>query len=199
MVCYNFRVKELLGIVTVFMAFMGYAPYLRDTFASKTKPHIISWFLWTAVSFIAFGLQWSKGAGAGAYANFAMGIICLILFVASLKHGTKEVRPIDIFFLIIAILSIFLWLIIHQPVWSIILVVLIDVFSFIPTFIKSWVKPWQETLFTWILNTIRQGFVLLSLGNINIVTALFPAYAFIANTLFCTLLIARRKVVKQNS
>lgn len=186
--------KEVLGLISVLIAFIGYVPYLRDTFAGRTRPHVVSWFLWTTVSFLAFGLQWSKGAGAGSYANFAMGVICLILFFASLKQGTKEVKPVDVVFFIMAIVATFLWLVVHQPVWSIILVVLIDIFSFTPTFIKSWSKPWEETLLTWLLNTFRQVLVLLSLQQVNIVTALFPAYAFLANAIFCILLMVRRKI-----
>ena len=187
--------REFLGIFTVVLAFIGYMPYLRDTFEGKTKPHLISWFLWTLVSFIAFGLQWSKGAGAGSYANFAMGLICFTLFLASFKNGTKQIKSLDILFFAMAVLATILWLVIDMPVWSIVLVVLIDVFSFVPTFVKSWSKPWQETFSTWILNTVRQGLILLSLQEINIVTALFPLYALIANSLFCTLLIIRRKAV----
>lgn len=187
--------RQVLGIITVVMAFVGYIPYLKDTLAGKTKPHVVSWFLWTLVSFIAFGLQWTTGAGPGSYANFAMGLICLILFVLSLKNGRKEIKIVDIISFIVAILAIILWLVVKQPVLSIILVVLIDALSFIPTFIKSWNQPHQETLFTWLLNTVRQMFVLFSLQKINLVTVMFPVYALIANALFCTLLVTRKKSI----
>jgi len=177
------------------MAFVGYIPYLKDTLTGKTKPHVISWFLWALVSFIAFGLQWSKGAGAGSYANFAMGLICLVLFILSFKNGTKGVKTVDIISFVMAILAIILWLMVNQPVWSIILVILIDALSFVPTFVKSWSKPQQETLFTWVLSAVRQGLILLSIRKLNFVTVSFPAYALIANTLFCTMLVTRRKVV----
>lgn len=190
--------KEIFGISTIALAFIGYIPYLRDTFQGRTRPHLVSWFLWTMVSFIAFGLQWSEGAGAGSYANFAMGLICSVLFFASLKNGNKQVRSIDLAFFVMAILSIILWLIVKKPVISIILVVLIDVFSFIPTFIKSWYHPWEETLSTWLLNTLRQGIIILSISDLNLVTLLFPLYAFIANSLFCTLLLLRRRALKFN-
>lgn len=187
--------KQVLGIVTILLAFIGYVPYLRDTFAGKTKPHLVSWFLWTIVSFIAFGLQWSKGGGAGAYSNFAMGVISLILFIQGFKNGTKNIKPADVVSFILAITAIVLWLVVHQPVWSIILVVLIDIFSFTPTFIKSWNKPRQETMFTWVLSVVRQFLVLLSLQSFNFVTALFPLYALSANIIFCAELIVRRRMV----
>ncbi len=185
----------MLGILTIVMAFIGYVPYLKDTISGKTQPHVISWFLWTLVSFIAFGLQWSKGAGAGSYANFAMGLICLVLFVFSLKNGTREIKKVDIASLIMAILAITLWLIVDQPIWSMVLVVFIDALSFAPTFVKSWAKPRQETLFTWVLGMVRQGFILLSLQEMNLVTAMFPTYSLIATLCFCILLVIRRRVV----
>lgn len=88
------------------------------------------------VSFLAFGLQWSKGAGAGSYSNFTMSLICLVLFVKSLKNGTKNIKFADVFSFVLAIIAIILWLVVHQPVWSIILVVIIDIFSFTPHFYK---------------------------------------------------------------
>lgn len=186
--------KEFLGGLTIVMALVGYIPYLRDTVAGKTKPHVISWFLWGLVSFIAFGLQWSKGAGPGSWANLTMSVICFVLFVLSLKNGTKQIKVADVVSLILAIVAIVLWLGVNQPVWSIVLVVLIDIFSFVPTFIKSWDNPHQETLSTWILTVVRQGLILLSLNKINVVTALFPVYALTANVIFCALLVYRRRV-----
>ena len=189
----------MLGVLAMVMAFVGYIPYFKDTLAGKTKPHVISWFLWTLVSFLAFGLQWSKGAGAGSYANFAMGLISLALFLYSLKNGTKDVKYADIVSFVLALLAIILWLLVNQPVWSIVLIVLIDALSFAPTFIKSWRMPYQETLVTWLLSSARQGLVLFSLASVNFVTAAFPAYALVANALFCVLLITRRRSVESGA
>lgn len=188
--------KQALGIITILLAFIGYIPYFWDTILGKTKPHIISWLLWTIVSFLAFALQWSKGSGPGAYANFAMGIISLTLFFLSLRNGIINIKKTDIVSFIMAIIAIFLWLIVNQPIWSIILVVLIDFFSFIPTLRKSWNHPRQETLSTWILTVIRQFLILFSIQSINFVTIFFPLYAFICNIFFITELIVRRKIVK---
>jgi hypothetical protein len=186
--------KQILGLLAVVIAFVGYTPYLRDTIIGKTKPHIFSWFLWSLISFIAFGLQWSKGAGAGSYANFAMGLICSVLFIFSFRNGTKNIKRADIISLILAVIATILWLVVNQPVWSIILVVIIDIFSFTPTFIKSWDRPYEETLSTWFLNIVRQIFILLSIVEINFVTITVPLYALVANIAFFILLITRRKI-----
>jgi hypothetical protein len=187
--------KQILGLLTVVIAFIGYAPYVRDTIIGKTKPHVFSWFLWSLVWFVTFGLQWSKGAEAGSYANFAIGLICFVVFILSFKNGIKNIKTVDVISLILAILAIILWLGINQPVWSIILLIITDIFSSLPTYIKSWSKPQEETLLTWIFNAIRQTIVLLSISKLNFVTVAFPLYVLINNTLFFTLLIVRRKRV----
>lgn len=187
--------KQILGLLAVVIAFVGYIPYFRDTIIGKTKPHVFSWFLWSVVDFIAFGLQWSKGAGFGSYASFAMGLICLVLFIFSFRNGTKNIRTVDIISFMLAVLAIILWLMINQPMWSILLVVVIDIFSFTPTIIKSWDKPQEETLSTWFLTIIRQILILLSIGEINFVTIIFPLYSLIVNIAFFLLLVIRRKRV----
>jgi hypothetical protein len=186
---------QIYAVISVVLAFVGYVPYLRDTFTGITKPHIVSWFTWALVSFIAFGLQLSDGAGAGAFTNFSMGVICLVVGIRGLQNGTKDIKKQDLIALGLAIISIILWLVVKQPVLSIILVVMIDLFSFVPTIIKSWEKPWQETLFTWLVGTVRHIFTIFSLANISIITILYPLYSLIINSLFCTLLIFRRKAL----
>jgi len=190
--------KQILGLLAVVIAFVGYTPYLRDTIIGKTKPHIFSWFLWSLLSFIAFGLQLTKGAGAGSYANLALGFIAFVLFIFSFKNGTKNIKSTDIVSLILAMIAIILWLVINQPIWSIILIVTIDIFSFAPTFVKSWNKPQEETLITWFLNIIRQIFILLSINEINFVTITVPIYALVANIAFFVLLVSRRRVISIN-
>jgi len=187
--------KQTLGILAVVITFIGYIPYLKDTIVGKTKPHIFSWVLWSLIFFIAFGLQWSKGAGFGSYVSLAMGVISLIVLILSLKNGVKKVKKIDVVSFILAIIAIILWLVVNQPVWSIILVIIVDIFSFTPTFIKSWTRPREETLLTWFFNIIRQILVLFSIGEINFVTIIFPLYSLIINTAFFTLLVTRRKRV----
>jgi hypothetical protein len=191
--------KSLLGIIATIIAVVGYVPYIRDTFSGKTKPHVFSWFLWSVVSFIAFGIQITNKGGFGSLANLAMGIICLIIFGRSLMNGTKQISKFDVISLILAIISIILWLIIKQPLLSITLVVIVDLFSFLPTFRKSWINPYQETLITWIMNCVRQILIILSLDQINIINAMYPIYAFIAVFIFWVMLIVRRKKVNPES
>ena len=58
--------KPLIGGISVLIGFIGYVPYLRDTFIGKTKPHVFSWIIWAILEYTAFGIQIKEGAGAGS-------------------------------------------------------------------------------------------------------------------------------------
>lgn len=185
--------SALFATLSVIIAFVGFIPYLRDTFAGKTKPHIFSWFLWSIVSFIASGMQFADGAGVGALTNFTMGIICFVIVLRSLKNGTKEISKMDVSSFIMAVIALILWLVVKQPIWSMVLIVLTDFLSFVPTIRKSWFKPEQETLLTWILSCVRNACTLLAMQNYTVVTLLYPGYSLFVNTLFCAMLILRKR------
>lgn len=187
--------KLALGIVAVILTFVGYAPYIRDLFNGKTKPHIFSWFIWGIVTTIIFALQASAGAGFGSLVTLTVALIAFFIFFKGLKGGNKNIAKVDIVFLVLALLTIPLWLIVKQPVLSIILLSTIDMLGFIPTIRKSWNQPYSETLSLYAITTFRHGLSLIALAEYNIITYLFPATWVIANAFFAILLIVRRKTV----
>ena len=191
-------IKNIIGIIAIALTFIGYAPYFRDLLKGKTKPHIFSWFIWAIVTSIIYALQVSAGAGLGALVTLAVAIISLFIFILGFKNGNKIIKKIDIVFLVLALLAIPLWLVVDQPVLSIILLSTIDMLGFAPTVRKSWHEPYSETLSLYTITTFRHGLSLIALEHYNIVTMLFPSTWVIANALFAIMLIVRRKT-KDNS
>ena len=190
--------KNITGITAIVLTFIAYAPYFRDLLKGKTKPHIFSWFIWALVTSIIYALQVSAGAGLGSLVTLAVAVISLLIFILGFKNGNKNIKKIDIVFLVLALLAIPLWLVIDQPVLSIILLSTIDMLGFAPTVRKSWDDPYSETLSLYTITTFRHGLSIFALANYNIVTLLFPTTWVIANALFSIMLIVRRKV-KDNS
>lgn len=189
--------KQIATVIAIVIALIGYIPYFKDTISGKTKPHIISWFTWSLLSLITFGVQLLNNGGVGSYVNLFMGLVCLAIVILGIKNGTKNVTKVDIIAFVLAIIAIILWLIVKQPILSLILVVFIDIMSFFPTFRKSWNHPWDETFITWILNCVRSALSIYALASITLTTVLYPAYSLISCALFCILLLVRRKVIKK--
>lgn len=188
--------KVYIGVAAVLLTFIGYIPYILDTIKGKTKPHIYTWFIWGLVTAIAFALQVSDAAGFGAYVTLAAAIVCFFIFFIALKQGQKNVTKSDTLFFALSILALFLWLGIDQPLLSVILVSVVDILGFVPTIRKSWSKPFEETLISYAMNTLRFALALVALERYTIITILYPLTWVIANGLFTIYLIYRRSVVK---
>lgn len=186
--------REVLTILAICISLFGYVPYIIDSIKGKTKPHSFSWFTWSLISFLAFGIQLSKGGSSGSYINLFMGLICTVNFINGLRYGIKNIKLVDIIAFILAIIAVVLWLIVSQPLLSIILIVFIDSMSFIPTFRKSWNKPNEETIVTWILSVIKNILNIFALEVVSFTTAVYPIYSLIVNGMFVLMLFYRKKV-----
>ena len=189
--------KVITSIVSVILVFVGYGPYIWDILKRKTTPHTFTFLVWGIATSITWALQVAGGAGVGAYITFAVSAVCIFIFFLCLKYGEKSITTSDIVFLILALLSLFLWLVVNQPILSVVLVVLTDLLGFGPTIRKSWNKPHSETLFTWWVAAFRHGLGIIALEKFNLLTLLYPAAWTAANLIFCIILIIRRKQVKQ--
>ncbi len=181
------------GLIAVFLAIVGYVPYLRDTLKRKTTPHIYTWFIWGTVTTIAYALQVSGGAGVGSWVTLAVAIVAYIIFALGLRNGSKDITRSDTVFFVLSFVAIFLWLVARRPVLSVILVSTIDMLGFVPTIRKSWSKPYSETLFTYELNAVRHGLSVFALQQYSIVTWLYPVSWAFANAFFSLMIIFRRK------
>jgi len=195
---YLFNLKLITGVSAIALTFVAYVPYFTDMLKGKTKPHTFSWLIWGIVTGIIFALQMSAGAGFGSLVTLAVAIASISIFILSLKNGNNNIEKIDVVFLILALLAIPLWIIVKQPVTSIVLLSAIDMLGFAPTVRKSWNKPHSETLSFYVISTFRHSLSVIALEKYNVITVLFPGIWVFANGLFALMLIARRKIIKNS-
>ncbi len=188
--------KIIISALVVILTFVGYVPYVRDIIHKKTKPHAFTWFIFTLAGSVAYGLQVFGGAGVGSWGLLTAVIACLVIFLFSLKIGDKDITRSDFVFLFLALASLYLWLVVKQPVWSAILATVVEILGFAPTIRKSWNRPRTETLWTYQIGFFRHGISIFALQQFNILTVLYPAAWTLTNLLFCIFLIIRRKRVK---
>ena|SRR3989344_4280613 len=125
--------KIFIGILVVVLTFVAYVPYIRDIFNNKTTPHTFTYFVWTLATAITFALQVSKGAGSGAWVTFAVAAICFFIFLLGLYKKNYDITTSDLVFLVLSLVALVVWLGARQPVASVMLIVMVDVFGFVPT------------------------------------------------------------------
>jgi hypothetical protein len=185
--------KEIISVVAVVLTFAGFIPYINDIFLEKTKPHLFSWFTWFFATFIIFLLQYQNGGGFGSFVTLTVSLSCFIITVLSLKYGTKDIKKIDYLFILISFISLILWIYFKQPLLSIMLLVSVDLFAFLPTLRKSWIDPFSETLSMYAITTLRHILAIFALQEINLITSLFSFVWIFGNGLMALMLMYRRK------
>ncbi len=192
------ELKYTIGILAVFLTFIGYVPYIRDTIKGKTKPHAYSWFLWSASTGIVFALQVSDGAGIGALITIAAVLIAGFIFVLSLRAGKQDITRSDTIFFILSLIALVIWLFAKQPVISVILLSVAELLAFIPTIRKSWNNPHSETLSSYLINISRFTMGIYALQNYSIITTFYPVSQLLANGVFSiSLMVRRRQLAKK--
>lgn len=178
--------KVLFVIVASILAIIGNVSYLRDAITGKVKPHPYTWFVWSIVSMVTFFGGLAKGAGIGAIPTGIAEGFTVIIFLLSLKYlfqkRTQQIRPIDTYFLIAALLGLIPWVLTKDPTISVIIVVAIDLIAFIPTLRKTWVHPETEKPLLYGMNVGRHALTLLSLGSYNVATTIHSVAMICANT-----------------
>lgn len=190
------EIKTIFGITAIILTFVGYVPYIWSILKKKTKPHIYSWLVWVLDAFIIFVLQITHGAGIGAYTTLATGFLCLFVLVLTLINKEKsEIKPVDTFFLTLALIALVIWLFAKQPLVSALLITFVDLLGFVPTIRKSWNKPFSENIFFYMMNTLRFALAFLALQQYSLITTIYPGIWFVVISLFTLMLVVRRKLM----
>lgn len=123
----------------------------------------------------------------------ATALTILATAILALKYGTKDITRGDKISLIAALLAIIPWVLTDNPLWSVILVTLIDLLAYYPTIRKSWHEPHEEALLSYTIGTVKFGLSVMALSNFTLVTTLYPVAIIIANIVLISMCLWRRK------
>ena len=189
--------KEIFTAIGIAFMAVSYGVYIISIFKGETRPHPFSWFIWGLLTAIGFFAQISDGAGVGAIITFSSAVISFIIAVIGyIKRENIIISKTDKWAFGFSLLAIPLWLITDTPLWSVILITIIDTTGFYPTYRKSWFAPQQESALSFSLGGFKHIFTVLALENYSVITALFPLSLVIMNFSFIAMLYYRRWSVK---
>lgn len=190
-----FDLKVVLGVSASVIGLVSYVPYFRNIFAGITKPHAFSWFVWGLLTAIAFFAQVRAGAGAGAWVTGITAIACFAIVVAAIRQAQWDITRSDWLSFIGALLGIVLWQVTSDPLLAVIVVTIVDALAFAPTFRKGYHKPYEETLSTFTLSSVKFVIGILALDALTVTTWLYPASLVVMNGAFVLLLLYRRRKI----
>ncbi|MFA5880431.1 MAG: hypothetical protein WC860_09755 [Candidatus Margulisiibacteriota bacterium] len=187
---------EKIIFITFIITTVSYIFYFKNIFFGKTRPNLVSWFIWMLAPFLAVFFQIKAGAGLSIVPIFLAGFGPLIIIIVSLcrKNGYWKITKLDIICGIFALISLIFYAFTHNLGISIIFAILSDGLAAIPTIIKSWKFPESET------STVYLGGVFNNiLGLLIIKNWAFAIYSFgiynIAVNLIIVVFIYRKKML----
>jgi len=195
--CYAKSMKNILAILSGLVYVAGTIPYIVDTLRGKTKPNVVTWFTWgilsgvTAVAALAGhdAVQTAIFAGALAVTN-------LFIVVIGLRYGFKRYTKLDILCQVLAVTGIILWQITSRPELAILLCFISDFIGAVPTYRHIWLKPYEETLRTFVIFVISSAISIASLRTFGFVQLAYPLYILLDTGLIIALIVLRRRMRK---
>lgn len=185
------------SILWVTLQIFAFSIYVGSIFRGKTKPHLYTWLLWWILWTIVTIVQITNDAGWAILISALMAGCNLTLAGLSLKYGETFLTKRDKYLLLAALLTIILWQISSNDLIAITLVCVIDAIAFYFTFKKSYKKPYDEKLSSYILWTLQFVSFALAVDNPTPTNLLYPVFLATIELIFVFFLIWRRSLIKK--
>ncbi|HEY4516944.1 MAG TPA: hypothetical protein VJG64_03265 [Candidatus Paceibacterota bacterium] len=185
--------KIILGLIASIVGIIGYIPYYLDILRGTTKPHPFTWIGFALILGIAFLAQLSAGGGPGAWVNGVSVIGVLGIAILAFSKGERDITVFDWICFAGALVGILLWRLTNDPLSAVIIITIVDLIAFAPTWRKTYRKPHEETTSLYVLGELKYLISLFALASFNLTTALFPISIIITNALFIVILLLRRR------
>lgn len=146
-------IKELFSSLAILITMVAFAPYIRSIIQGSTKPHVFSWVIWGLTTLLVFLAQLEAKGGIGAWPIGLSGCITIVIaLLAYLKKADNSITRTDWVFFVLALSSLPVWYVTSDPLWSVIILTVVDLMGFAPTFRKSFYKPHSESImFFWVI------------------------------------------------
>jgi hypothetical protein len=188
--------KEILSGAAIVLTIVAFVPYVRAILNGTARPHVFSWVIWGATTFVVFLAQLEGRGGVGAWPIGISGSITIVIAVlAWVKRADVTITGTDWLFLVTALSSLPLWYLTSDPLWAVVILTTVDVLGFGPTIRKAYHYPHSESVLFFALFAARNLLVVMALEHYSVTTVLFPAVIAAACMLLMALLTYRRRAL----
>lgn len=185
--------QEILGAASGLLIAFSCIPYIRDILLHKTKPQRATWFIWAILLTIAFFAQIAKG---GTWSLITTGVDWLgvvVIFVLSIKHGMGGTTKLNKMALAGAGVGLVLWYFTNEPLFALIVTILIDFIAGMLTIVKTYRQPETETFVAYMICGTGGLLGAIAVGKLNFSLIVFPLWICLFNYAIGMTVIAGRQ------
>ena len=185
--------KELISIGAILVSFIAFIPYAKKIVLKQVTPHFLTWIIWSITTLVVFLAQRHDGGGAGSWPTGVSALLTLcIAFLSVIYRGDLSITKADKTFFSAAIIAMVCWWFTSDPLWAVVILTIIDLLGFAPTYRKALTKPYSESIVFFGLFVVQYGLVLLALERYSVTTTLFPSALGLACLIFIITIYIRR-------
>ncbi len=186
--------KAILGVIAGVIAFVAYVIYVASILRGKTKPNRATWWIWAFMGLVVGLSYYASGAENTIWVPFVEFLGPFIIAILSIKYGEGGLTSrTDLFCLLGAIISIFLWIIFDNPVIALVTNLAIDSFAIIPTIKKSYLRPEGEDFSAWFGTGIADTLNMFAVEKFTFAILLYPIYMLVSDLIVIVILFIRKK------
>lgn len=187
--------SDYIGAVGAALAALGGLYYLYDIVWGETRPHPVTWIVWSCIGLLGFGVSAESGAGPGSYVAGVYAIEALVTAALSIapRYGKLGLRRSDLPLGAIAIVGVAVWRFgaLAGPIAATIAVAC-DAVAVWPTLREAWHQPRSESIITWSADVAATCLSVLALESSKFSALAYPIYLLLANcSVLAVLLLGR--------
>ncbi len=175
-------ISSLLNVVFVI-------PYTYEIVKGKVRPNRVSWFLWLSLGVVSLLAVLKAGGRHEAVFNLFFVFGEAIVFLLALFKGETGFKKVDAVALAGGLLSFVCLLVLADPLWTLLAVIVTDLFGFLPTWAKSWRDPDSESLLTYSIAFGACLFGYLAVADGALIYYIYPLYLMIGNGVLVAILL----------
>lgn len=169
-------------------AFLGYLLYIKSIYTGNTAPSKMTWAILSGLSVLVAIANFELEATFTLGTLLVSAVCSVIIFLLSLKKGVGGWDFNDKVALGGLGISLVLWLVLMNPLYSLLLALTFDFWALYPTIMKIRLTPSSEEPFPWLMTVIASIFNLLAanpftLNDVTFSIIITPAYLAVINSI----------------
>ena len=169
--------------------------YSIATLKNRAQPNPITWFLWALIPLISLIINIvEQGFSWQMLAQTSLILSPILVFLAAIIKNPKAIvldLP-NVTCLILTTIAFGLLFIYKEGFWAIVLSILADFASSLPTLYKAAVKPFSEYAPAYLFSAVSMILTLFTIGRWNFTNSAYLVYVLTLNLIISTLTISGR-------
>ena len=148
-----------------------------------TKPNLAGWILYTVAMIMIVASSIALHAWQTVWLAIAYVIGQSAVIAVSFKTGYFSFSRFDYACLLVSLFSLVLWIYTNDPLYALVLNVLVDALGTLAIANKLFKHPGTEDTKAWSLSLAVATFNVFAIASFDISNALYPIYLILANIL----------------